>query len=731
MNFPKQNIEEHKKNREWCLEMVNAIVKSSANSNRNSRERRKDYDNYMLFNGVFDQKQFEYITNTYGLTTPARLVNYPIIQPKIDLLVGEYVNYPLKYSVHTVNKDAVSRKLDEKSKMIAALVTRPILRQLEELTRSDMGANAMSEFSELQDLEDFMSKNYREDVEVMVFNSLEYLSYKYSLKDIYKRGLYDLCITGKEFYKVDIINNDPRVRRVDPRSLVYDQNIETEYLDDCMYVGEERYLTINEIIDEFRSFLKHEDIVKLEEIRQSTPSQVKERMGGGSKWYFNEQGNFGSQVRIKIVHAEWKSIRQIKVKVSENKYDPDTPFIKILPPGYKPRKTDKIETRYITDVWEATKIADDILVRYRRRPNQVRFERDISNTNLSYIGCIRNNIDGNTVSIVDSLKNIQLLYNVIMYHIELAMSRAGGKSVVYDTAQTPAGMDMATVMYHVKNSGIIPINSKLEGNQMATFNQFQQVDFTLSNSVQQLINLKMMLEDTANKVTGISNERAGVTKGYEAVGTTERSVYQSSLITQPLFYIHGKVIEKVMNQVANLLKVSWAKKDSMSYVLGDATMKLFETDETMANSDYGIFVTSAVDEGRKKESVLQLGQAALQSGNISFLDMVKVLNADSTTQAEAVLERGLKAIQEQQMAMQEQQMEAQQQMAQAEGQKGEREMAIAQLGAETKIESARIQAGSAESSTIRKTESAEDISYVQQQAMLKRAAMEQEEKSQE
>ena len=40
---------------------------------------------------------------------------------------------------------------------------------------------------------------------------------------------------------------------------------------------------------------------------------------------------------------------------------------------------------------------------------------------------------------------------------------------------------------------IIPINSKDEGNQLQSFNQFQQIDFTLSQSVQQLINLKVML----------------------------------------------------------------------------------------------------------------------------------------------------------------------------------------------------------------------------------------------
>ena len=44
-----------------------------------------------------------------------------------------------------------------------------------------------------------------------------------------------------------------------------------------------------------------------------------------------------------------------------------------------------------------------------------------------------------------------MLYNVVMYQIELAMARSGGKAVVYDVSQLPTnlGMDMQTVLYHL------------------------------------------------------------------------------------------------------------------------------------------------------------------------------------------------------------------------------------------------------------------------------------------
>ena len=706
--FPKQNIPDSEKTKDWCKNMVDAVTRYHGNSVRATRERRKDYDNYMLFNGLFDQRQFEYITNTYGLATPARLVNYPIIQPKVDLMVGEFVQQPLKYNVHTVNTEAISRKLDKRTEMVTDYVMAPIIKEIEKEIGASLGMNndVLQQIIP-DDLEDFLAKNYRENVEEMVYNGLNYLSYKYSLKDIFKRGLYDLCITGKEFYKVEIVNGDPRVRRVDPRALIYDLNSDSEYLDDAWWVAEERYMTVNEIIDEYRNYLTPDDVYKLEDIRQSTPNQLSERYSSPNSWYYKESDN-DTSARIKVIMCEWKSIRQIKVKVSPNKYDPDAPFIKILPPDYKPKKSDLIETRYISDIWEATKIGPDIMIKCRRRPNQIRYERDISNTSLSYFGCVRNNIDGSTISVVDSLKNIQLLYNIVMFHIELAMARSGGKSVVYDTAQAPQGMDFSTIMYHVKNSGIIPINTQLEGNQMANFNQFSQVDFTLSNSVQQLLNLKIMLEDTADKITGINKERQGVMKGYETVGASERSVFQSSLITQPMFYIHSKLIERVLNHSANLMKICWNEKDSMSYVLGDIGVQMFNIDDTIQYSDYGVFVNTMTSESQKKRAIESLGQAALSSGQIGFLEMIKIVNAESAQSAETVLEKAIQSIKAQQQQQQQQQAELEQAKLQQEQSKMQQEMDIVNANNETKIQVAQINSGSNERVQKTKSDSEED-----------------------
>ena len=49
----------------------------------------------------------------YGMTAPARLVNYPLIQNKLDLLAGELITQPLEYTVNVINRNAIRRKTEE------------------------------------------------------------------------------------------------------------------------------------------------------------------------------------------------------------------------------------------------------------------------------------------------------------------------------------------------------------------------------------------------------------------------------------------------------------------------------------------------------------------------------------------------------------------------------------------------------------------------------------------
>ena len=295
------------------------------------------------------------------------------------------------------------------------------------------------------------------------------------------------------------------------------------------------------------------------------------------------------------------------------------------------------------------------------------------------------------------------MYNIVHYHIELTLARAGGKAVVYDVSQLPTniGMDMQSVMYHLKTDGIIPINSQMEGQEASRFNQFQQIDFTLSNSVRQLIELKLMLEQTAGQISGVSPQREGSVSQYEYVGNVQRSVVQSSLSTKGWFYQHNEVKKMVFERMCNLMKICWSEGKKAGYILGDGGYKFLSVLPDIALNDYGVFIGDSGKDDAMKQMVQQMSQAALQNGSLNMLDAIKVLKADSLNEAETILERGMDSMrklqqkaqedaQKQQMSMQEQAMQQQQMEEQRRNAELQNKLDIAKIAADSRVTVAEI-----------------------------------------
>tara|TARA_R100001594_G_scaffold45372_1_gene78210 strand:+ start:23456 stop:25789 length:2334 start_codon:yes stop_codon:yes gene_type:complete len=699
-NFPPLLLSENEKNEKWCEQMIDAIMTYTNGSDEYKSHKIQDLMHYQIYNGEINRENFKYVTEQYGFAYPARLVNYPIIKPKIDLLVGEDLKRPLDYKVSTVNKEAVVRKEDYKVNLMMNELLKDIKEEIKAEIGHDLDVEDGTEFPVPEDIDLYMRYNYREMIEETAQDGLEYLINHNRLKDVFKNGFRDLLVTAKEFYKVYVKDGDPYVRRVDPRAIIYDQNVDSDFIDDSQWVGEERWMNVNEILDEYRDDLSKDDVAKLTELMSITSHGQLGEWNSFVEWV---DWNQASGLRVRVVHCEWKAIKRMRFKVSENKYNPRNPFRKLLPDTYKPRKKDNIEIKYIDDVWEGTKIGGKILVGCQRRVNQVRSVDDVGKTKLSYIGCVKGNVTGRSVSLVHMLKDVQMLYNIVMYHIELTMARSGGKAVVYDVSQMPAnlGMDMQSVLYHIKNDGIIPINSKDEGNQAAAFNQFQQVDFTLSNSVQQLINLKLMLEDTAGTISGVTKQREGAVGQYEYVGNVQRAVVQSSVITEDWFFAHNETKKRVFETLCDLMKLAWAGGKKAATILGDGAYKFLNVMPDIALNDYGVYLGDSGKDEAMKGVVSQLAQTALQSGQIDFLNVIKVMKADTMTEAEHVLERGMdemKKIQEMQAEQAQQQAQAEAEAAMAEKQADaqikqmelDTQIKIAEMNNETKIHVAEI-----------------------------------------
>jgi len=682
MEFPRQNIPESKKDEDWHRDCVDYFLKQQQVETFVSNKT-KDYENYLIASGEFNKDQFKYITDMYGMTAPARLVNYPLIQNKLDLLAGELITQPLQYTVNVINRNAIRRKTEELVAIAAETILKPERRKIEEVTNTEIPDEDLGEEIP-EDVEQFMKMNYRTNVEKQVSVGLKYLIDRWDLKSTFKRGFYDLQITNKEFYRVYIKNRTPYCERIDPRQMVYDQDGDKESLQDSLYAGVDNWYTVNEIIDRFE--LSSDEVDKLEDLAQQKNQYYNDNNSGNS--YITADGT--NSLRVRVVDMQWKSIKMINYKVSPNKYDPDSDYHKMVADDYKPKKGEKIEKKAITEVRQAIKVGHEMLIKFGAKPNQIRYEENYANTKLDFYGVIRNNFSGSTLSIVDALKNIQILYNIVMFHIDGALARSGGKAIVYDVSQKPKNIPLSDIMYHAKNSGLIMINSKQEGGQMSTFNQWKDIDFTLSQSVSQMINLKMMLEETADKLTGITASRAGVNKTSDAVGVNERSVMQSTLITAPLFDIHFKLVSEVLQGLANLMKYCWGEDGYMINVFGDMGYEIFNIDKAIALDEYGLFVKNNAKELERKQAMMGLINNFSSTGALDPIATIKAVNGETASELESILTSGLESVQAEQTQMEERKIAAQEQANEINAQKMQIPVQVAQIKAEADLQVAKL-----------------------------------------
>jgi hypothetical protein len=686
MKLPKLNVPDSEKNEDWCKKVILGILSYYHSYDRFKSTKKKDIDNYNFVDGRFEQRQFEYVTKAYGLTAPARLVNYPLILPKLHLLGGELMSQPLQFTTEVINRSARRRKNEKKVALASEALLRPIRREIEKALGTKLEDDEVG-MEVPKSIEEFNNMSFRDHVEEFVNIGLQDLIKRFDLKHEFKKGFYDLGIVAKEFYRVMIKSGFPQVERLDPRSVIYDVDYSKEDIEMGKFAGIDKHYSINEV-GQMLPDLPKDKLDRLEEIENAGADFWNDANQGG-RWYVNDED---SGLRVRVVYMQFRAMRAVKYKVSENKFDKETPFYKLVKDDYKQKKGEKIITRYIDDIWEGYLIGNEIVHGCRRMPNQIRYEENYAKATLSIFGIKPNTFSGSATSIVDSLKNVQTLYNFTMYHIELAMARSGGKSMVYDVSQKPAGYELTDVIHHAKNSGLIIINSQQEGYQTNTFNQFQQVDFSLSNSITGLFNLKMTLEDLADKLTGISAARAGINKSGDLVGVNERNVMQSSLITLPWFEAHYKVVGKVLNHAAGLMKIAYANEDRMKNLFGDNTYSVIKFDESIALDEVSVYVENNGKEIQDKQNMQMILQQAVSSGQGDLGMIAKAVRADSASEIERILESGITAINEVAQANEERNQALQQQANEINSQKIQVPLEVAKVKAQADIQVATINA---------------------------------------
>jgi hypothetical protein len=674
----KEKIKEYGSIEQWAELIFNSITEIS--TVYNNTDSYNSYDKEVLLdlsNGIITKEDFDYVTKPYGEHSPkypAEFRHYDRISSKLHLLVGEEIKRPFNFKAISVNPEAVTVTEQVKKDMIIQSLQQELRLKLQE-----MGALPPEEEGQepqtIEQIEEYINTTYQDIHEIQANMALEYIKEFNNLLEVFNKGWEYLLATGDDIFYTSTSYNEPLIRCVDPRYFEYDRSPNVEYIEDAQWAYEERWIPSSKVYEEYGEYLSEDDMEAVEKMK----GNFSQNIGYGSgvptiylKETDDNSSSFGSQNShytmnsnsvIRVVHFCWKGLRKIGF-VSFRDEETGEIQERVVGEGYKKQPEDlNITWEWVNEVWEGIKLGQDLIVGVQPRPNQYKSMDNPNSCKLPYTG-----ISDPNLSVVKRVKEMQYLYDIIMYRMELAIARAKGKMMVMDTAQIPTteGMDIPKWIDYADTSGFAFVNSFEEGKgvfqgQRPNFNQFTAIDLTMSNTIQQYVGIADKLDMLIEDVTGVTRQRQGQISQYETTGGVERSVVQSSAITEYLFYKHNRVKKRVITNLLEESKLCWINGKKAQYVMDDMTRKIINIDgDIFNNSEYAIFVSDSSKNSSIKQNLEQLAQVAMQNQQAKFSDVIAILETDSVAKAKSVLQRAEDKAAEQAQQAQQQAEEARQ-----------------------------------------------------------------------
>ena len=628
---------------------------------------------YNLYNSIFDEKDFKRITNPFKVEDgfPVTPQDFNIIRPKVDLLIGEETKRPLNFKVVRTSQEAVSELQEKGKEMLLNYIMASITARMSEEEAAQYQQQLDNgEIMPPEEIGKYLDKSYKDVIENTAYHTLTYLREKLNFDNEFIKGWKDALIAGTEIYYVGVLNSEPYLERVNPLYFSYDKSPDLEFIEDGTWCCRRMRMPYTEIYDRYYDKLTEKDLNKLEEMMTGRPSNDIGDKGPidnvnhiNMHIYDNPMYDQNTRYNINVWHCCWKSFKKIYYVTYLD--ETGTPQVEIANEDYqKTGQEISVEPDWVVEVWEGYRAGTDLYFGIQPLEYQHISIDNPNSQKLPYTGAVYSNTNSKPRSLVSILKPLQYMYIVLWYRLELAIARDKGKVINMDIAQIPKSMGITPErwLHYLSSVGVNFINpyegnpSDPNGSRASSFNQFSSVDLTMGNVIAEYIQLMDKIEYLAGVISGITEQRQGQVSTHELVGNVERSVLQSSHITEPLFWVHAQCKRRALNMLLNTAKGAWEEtgKKKLSYIFDTGERAFLDIDPRFYYEDMDVFVSDTSKDLQNLQALKQLIQPAMQNG-ASLLEAAEVLTTDN-----------LNLLKQKLMDMQKRQEEAQQQQQQAE-----------------------------------------------------------------
>lgn len=649
LSFNKKNIVWRKKHLDW------ASSKSFSEDSAVRNSVKHKMINFNLLRGKLNYTDMELILNPEAITAEYvsdRIQHYPIINSKLNVLIGEESKRTFDYSVVVTNPQAISDKEEAKKKELYS--------RLEAIIMSSQKDEETIQ-KEIEELQEYLTYTWKDIREVRANYLLSHYIKELDIPSKFNKGFFNALAIGEEIYQCDIVSGEPTFEVINPLKLRVYKSGYSNRIEDADILIYEDFWNPGKIIDYFYDVLTDEDITKLEKYSPHGSSDSMDNYDESNRFlqisneanlnilmdnYISITGNSNSNDydnagNIRVIKCYWKSRRKIKKVKTYNEISGEEEFT-FFPENYKINKDmgEEEEIFWINEAWEGTKVGKDIYLNMRPRLIQYNRLSNPSRCHFGIVGSIYTLTESKPYSLVDMMKPYNYLYNAVHDKLNKSIAANWGKIVKLDLAQVPKGWDVNKWLYFAKINKLAVTDSFKEGNigvakgKLAgnmNNNSNGVIDAETGNNIQQNIQLLEYIKSEMSEVAGISKQREGQVSNRETVGGIERATLQSSHITEWLFTVHDDVKKRALECFLETSKIAIkGRSKKFQNIISNYANAISDIDgEEFAECDYGLVIDNN-NSGDTKEKILSVAQAALQTQSLSFSTIVKMYNNNNS-----------------------------------------------------------------------------------------------------
>jgi hypothetical protein len=692
--FPYQKRSDAKKTKSFFKECVDAGV-STINSevgNGIRANKKNMLVNYDLISNKIHDAEVQRVVNPFGIEygkLPDNYRNCPLLNSNLMLLWGEERKRFFNPIVTMVNSDAINDKLRDMDTKIEEFL-------VQEAVKPTMSEEEI--VGRLRELEDWKNFSYRDRRERMAQQIVDYGFNTLGFKEIFSRVFEDLTIAGDEILINDILAGEPIMRRGDPVSITTIRSGQSPYIDDSDIIIEDTYHPIGKVIDWYHDELTDKEVKKLEDGANTHTSKSGGLManqllhgksdmdsyieavgigdiivGVNTDGLHTFGGAYDEEGNVRVTRVVWKGMRKIGIVTYVDELgELQKTFVD---ESYEADEElgETVKWEWISEWLEGTLIADDIYVKMGPRPVQFRSMDNLSKCSSGIVGTSANVGNVESRSLVDLAKDYQYLYNAVLQKMELAIAKDFGALGRLDLSMVPDEWSMDKWLYYAYTMGWMvedPFNEgqkgASQGKLAGTMNQNSKtIDLSQGKYIGEQMQILQFLENRVDNITGISPQRKGSVENRETVGGIERSVTQSSHITEKWYGLHDNVKVRAIEGFIETAKVAWRGQSfKRNFILDDSSLGILDFDSDVFNeAEYGIYVATSSSDMEMIQQLKALTQPFLQNGG-SMSIIMDIFRTKDPSSLQRKIERYEKQIQEQ--AQQAQQAENEAMEAQAQ-----------------------------------------------------------------